>query len=394
MRVLIVGAGAQGAAMAHYLARSDAIDEVVCADVDPTRAGEARRFARSRKALSARLDAGNARGVSRALEHADLVVNAALPRFNLSLTRAAAIAGVHYQDLAAEYRAIDAQLRLSKTFARKGRTALLQCGGSPGITNVLARDAADSLDTVESVRLRLISRIDASRPLSLWSVAVALDDMEEPPAVFRNGRVERVPPFSDEEVFDFPPPFGRQPVLQHMHEEPLTLGRFLGKGIRYVDLKMGGHHVYQMKEAWSLGLLGRKPVAVDGVRVVPRDLLVALNPPALTPASVVRLLKSGVLRDATGCHALVVEGAKAGGRKVLRYAAVGPSLRAVQEWMPGATNLSYRVGVGAALFTEMIARGQVSPSGAFPPECLDADARAIYIERLKLRHLPFDVRES
>ena len=37
-----------------------------------------------------------------------------------------------------------------------------------------------------------------------------------------------------------------------MHEEPLTFGRFLGKGLRYVDLKMGGHHVDQMKVAMDL----------------------------------------------------------------------------------------------------------------------------------------------
>ncbi|HEY7513219.1 MAG TPA: saccharopine dehydrogenase NADP-binding domain-containing protein, partial [Vicinamibacteria bacterium] len=274
--------------MAHYLARSDAIDEVVCGDVSLPRAQSARRFAGSRKVSALRTDASRPKALARVLRGTDMVVNAALPRFNLPLTRAALAAGIHYQDLAGDYPAIGAQLRLSNGFARRGRLALLQCGGSPGITNVLAREAVEALDSVDSIKLRLFSRIESTRPVSLWSAEVALEDMEEPPAVFRDGRVVRVPPFSEEEVFDFPPPFGPQPVVQHMHEEPLTFGRFLGKGLRYVDLKMGGHHVFQMREAMGLGLLSHKPIRVGKAAIVPRDMLIALSPPALTPADVPR----------------------------------------------------------------------------------------------------------
>lgn len=385
--MLIVGSGAQGAVMAHYLGRSDAIDEVVCADVSKPRADAARHFAASKKVKSTVLDASRPRDLAQTLRGTDMVVNAALPRFNLPLTKAALAAGVHYQDLAGDYPTIDAQLRLSKGFARKDRIGLLQCGGSPGITNVLAREAVDSLDAVDSVKLRLISKIESTKPVSLWSVEVALDDMEEPPAVFQDGRVIRVPPFSDEEVFDFPPPFGPQPVLQHMHEEPLTFGRFLGKGLRHVDLKMGGHHVYQMREAMALGLLSRKPARIGKTTVVPRDLLIALSPPALTPDRVTKLLKQGVLHDATGCHLVQVEGTKGGSRRTIRYAGLGPSLKEVQAWMPGATNMSYKVGVSAAVLTEMVAEDRIPSRGVFPPECLPDEARTVFLERLRSTHI-------
>lgn len=392
--MLIVGSGAQGSVMAHFLARSDAIDEIVCADIDRARAEAARRFAGSQRVRSLALDARNGKAVARAVSAADLVVNASLPRLNVPLTRAALAAGVHYQDLAGDYPAIPTQLGLSAEFARKGRVGLIECGGSPGVTNVLAREAVESLDTVDAIRLRLASKIEAARPVSLWSAEVALEDMEEPPAVFRDGRVERVPPFSDEETYEFPPPLGPLRVVQHMHEEPLTFGRFLGKGLRYVDVKMGGHHIDQMQAAASLGLLGRQPVRVGRASVVPRDVLRSLLPPALTPAEVIRLLKRGVLHDATGCHLVQAEGTRGGHHVTLRYAAIGPSVREVQAWMPGATNMSYRVGVAAALFVEMIARGQVATPGVYPPECLTPEARGIYTERLRASHLDFLVSES
>ena len=373
--------------MARFLGRSDAIDSVVCSDVSLGRAQAAKRFANSPRVRAARIDASDPRAVRKALGSTDVVVNAALPRFNLPLTQAALEAGVHYQDLAADYGNLRAQIALSKRFERQGRIALMQCGGSPGVTNVLAREAVEELDTVDAVRLRLVSRIDATRPLSLWSAEVALEDMEEPPAVFEDGKVRRVPPFSEEEIFEFPEPFGRQSVVQHMHEEPITFGRFLGKGLRYVDLKMGGHHVVQMKEAMAMGLLSRERKRVGKVQVVPRDVLIALSPPALTPEAVPALLRRGILKDATGCHVVVVEGTKGGSRHVIRYDALGPSLREVQQWMPGATNMSYKVGVSAAILVEMLAWGEVKPAGVFPPECLAEETRRIFLARLEENHI-------
>lgn len=380
--------------MARYLAHREAIDHVTCADVSAARAAAAARFAAGRKASATRLDAGEPRALARALRDVDFAINAAHPRFNLPLSQACVRAGVGYQDLAAEYGAIAAQLRLSKAFARKGIVGLMHCGGSPGVTNTVAREGVDDLDRVDAVRLRLVSKQESTKPVSLWSVSVMLEDMAEPPAVFRDGKILRVPPFSDEETFAFPEPFGPQRVVQHMHEEPLTFGRLLGKGLRSVDLKMGGAHVFDMHEAFRLGLLGSKPVQVGPARVIPRDLVVALSPPAATPADVVRLLRRGILKDAVGCHVVEVEGERGGTRRTIRFTMRGPSLREVQAWMPGATNMSYRVGVSAAVLTEMVAQGEVEPHGIYPPEGLDARSRRIFLERLDREHLPVERGET
>lgn len=380
--------------MARYLARSEAIDRVVCADVSRERAAAASRFAGGRKATAARLDATNPKALARALGQTDLAVNAAHPRFNLPLSQACARLGVGYQDLAADYGVIGAQLRLSKKFARKGQVGLMHCGGSPGVTNVLAREGVEALDQVDAIRLRLVSKQESTRPVSLWSVAVALEDMAERPAVFRDGKIVRVPPFSDEETFDFPEPFGPQRVVQHMHEEPLTFGRLLGKRLGYVDLKMGGSHVFDMREAMRLGLLDTRPIRVGRSWVVPRDLLVAMSPPAATPTEVTRLMRRGILKDAVGCHVVQVEGERGGARRILRFTSLGPSLREVQAWMPGATNMSYRVGVSAAILLEMAAQDEVAPFGMYPPECLGDESRRVFLERLDRAHLPVECIEN
>ena len=45
----------------------------------------------------------------------------------------------------------------------------------------------------------------------------------------------------------------------------------------------------------------------------------------------------------------------------------------------GITHESYYTGQGAFLFTKMLVRGKVGLTGVFPPEALDAEARAYYL---------------
>ena len=57
MRVLIVGAGGVGSALATICARRDAFEHIVVADVDPSRAARAATTAHSDRVSSTRVDA-------------------------------------------------------------------------------------------------------------------------------------------------------------------------------------------------------------------------------------------------------------------------------------------------------------------------------------------------
>ena len=46
----------------------------------------------------------------------------------------------------------------------------------------------------------------------------------------------------------------------------------------------------------------------------------------------------------------------------------------------GITHESYYTGQGAFLFTKMLVHGKVGLTGVFPPEALDAEARAYYLK--------------
>jgi len=107
-----------------------------------------------------------------------------------------------------------------------------------------------------------------------WCPSVAIDDYAEEPVVFEDGEYKRYPPFSGVEEYRFPDPVGPQLVSRHSHEEAITLPRFIGKGIRFVDFRYPVDIV--AGALVKLGFSSYAPIEVKGAKVAPRDVLLSL----------------------------------------------------------------------------------------------------------------------
>jgi len=171
-------------------------------------------------------------------------------------------------------------LEFDEEFKKAGLTAVIGCGGSLGITNVLVRYVCDKLDSVDKIRLVMGGK-SSKEPEEVveawdpgWCPDVAIDDYAEKPVVFENGEYKRYPPFSGLEEYKFPDPVGPQLVTRHSHEEPLTLPRFIGKGVKHVDF------MYPLDTIAGalvkLGFASYDAIDVKGVKVAPRDVLLSL----------------------------------------------------------------------------------------------------------------------
>ena len=342
-------------------------------DVDVEMCRSHVKRAGSKKLSAHALDAGNIDAVARLAEGTDIIVNAVPPKFNLALMDAALRSGTDYVDLAfgPPYDTFEKQMQKDASFKEKDLTALTSTGSSPGIVNVIAANAAEGLDTVKSIRLRIGDVMLSKEAISTWSPDTMLGDMAEEPIVFENGEYKRVPPFSGEEVYNFPQPVGPQPTFMHVHEEAITLPRFIGKGIEYLDIKLGTPDMPLIKSLVALGLCSSVPIEVDGTKVIPRHLLLRLFPPTPTPEEIERKLASGVISDAHQTYVVEVVGRKGNSTVTYNYTVTAPSLRQVQKTMPGATHESYLTGTSAAVFTEMLGEGRISTKGVIAPECLD-----------------------
>src|SRR3990170_2725399 len=161
MRVAILGAGGVGRTLASELRSDDRVDSLLLVDLVGDRA-KVLAGMRGRVSIEAKqIDVSQVAALARALKGCDVAVNATLPKNNLPVMRAALEAGADYLDVAATgprepggKPGILEQLEMHDAFRAAGRTALLSMGLDPGMTNVLAREAADRLDSPDAGRIR------------------------------------------------------------------------------------------------------------------------------------------------------------------------------------------------------------------------------------------------
>ncbi|MEO8247695.1 MAG: saccharopine dehydrogenase NADP-binding domain-containing protein, partial [Chloroflexota bacterium] len=103
MRILLIGVGTVGEAIARLAADRDWCEAMVLADVDASRADVlARKLGDPERFPAISLDASSTDAVAAAARehHVDLVMNAVDPRFVMPIFEGALAAGVHYIDMA------------------------------------------------------------------------------------------------------------------------------------------------------------------------------------------------------------------------------------------------------------------------------------------------------
>jgi len=380
MKILIVGTGAQGSVIATELVRSPEISEVRVSDVDLAKAERLAERLKSEKVRAQRVDAKRTDDVIRAAEAVNVIVNTATlnDQITSNIMEAALKVGTHYQDLASYSHE---RLDFSDKWKEAGLTALIDTGLAPGLSNVLAAQAADKLDRVEEIRIRIWGGVESKDPTSFWSPETAWDDMVGEPIVYENGEIKRVPPFSGEEMYSFPDPVGPQTVFWHAHEEPETLPHFIGKGVKYVDFKLGGPDFPLAKAIVELGLMDDKPIDVKGVKVAPRDVFLALVPPTPPMEEVERMIKAGMINMRV-CCAVDVKGQEddAEVRHILYSNFM--DIHELEKRMPGANPIAYLTSVPASIFTRMLIKEEIKTRGVIPPEALEPEVRRVFIDRL------------
>jgi len=297
MKVLIVGAGAQGGPCASILARDKNVVQIVLGDIDLDLANKVKDKIKSDKITTTRVDAGKVEDIEKAARGADAIINLTLTAFNENIMQAALKSGAHYVDTSfgepslLDIRARDnilAQiienrpLAFDSEFKEAGLTALVGCGGSPGVTNILTRYICDKLDRVDEIHIRdgekLLGKtgevVKGWEPTwspfrTLWGYAVE-------PAVFENGEYKKYPIFSGCEEHNFPDPVGPVLISYHQHQETITLPHFIGKGVKYVGFK---YTVDPLLGAMiKMGFANPEPIDVKGIKVIPRDVLLKLAP--------------------------------------------------------------------------------------------------------------------
>jgi len=359
--VVLGGGGLTGQSTVRDLATGGLFDSVVVADLDESLAKASAKAAGAR-ASPVPIDVRKKPAVVKLLKGADVVVNAVQYTFNLDVMAAALEAHVPYLDFGGLFHMTRRQLELDAEFRKAKLLAIPGLGQVPGISNVLAMQACEDLDTVESLMIR-----DGWRDLTVgapeisftWSPSTFLDEMVLSAQVFENGAYKEYPAMSGAEEFEFGPPVGTTRVYRTLHSEPATLPESLrSKGIRHCEWKEGGPGIEVLRTMALLGLASDAPLDVKGQKVTPREFTLALLRHG-------KLLGApeGVIVNDWELFDIEVKGTK-GGKPVVRHAIGRFPPR--PDWHLTATE--YVVGIAGAVGAELIVQGKVSAIGVVPPE--------------------------
>jgi saccharopine dehydrogenase-like NADP-dependent oxidoreductase len=146
VKILLLGAGKIGAAVAELLAGSGDFE---VAAVDQTRAA-LRGIPRGVERVVA--DVEDAATLRRLMRGQDAAVSALPFYLNVKVAEAARAAAIHYFDLTEDVETTHAISKL----ARGARSAFMpQCGLAPGFISIVANHVAAGFDTLDTVRMRV-----------------------------------------------------------------------------------------------------------------------------------------------------------------------------------------------------------------------------------------------
>src|ERR1700687_1727557 len=386
MRIFVLGAGATGSLLAQLLERQG--HTVWCGDRDLERA---RRFLGKKSTIPvSEVNARNLRGIVRAARGCQLIINASASVFNQIVMRAALRLRAHYLDLSSHltrnpFKA--EQLAYAQRFAGKNRTALINTGAAPGLTNLLVKRAAEMLDIVEAGHIRLYESTESRDPISQWSPEVTFDEAISNPRVYRNGKFRMAKRFAELENFRFPSPVGAANVVLAAQDEVATLPYYVP--MQNMDVKIGGNEFDRLRRWYKQGKLSKS-----------RGIVRHRFPDTLSPRKIASLIRRGILQNAKFAAVVLVRGVKRGKKEdqrlLIRTECLFPTLYQIRQQGLYTTPVAYATAHVAALFIKFFPRDL---PGVFPPEALPVETRraivaGIRAHGIKIKHKTTVLRQD
>ncbi len=401
MKILLIGTGGVGEAIAVISKDRPFLERVVLADIDLSRALEvAAKVGGGTQFPVERVDASSKEQIvalARKYE-VDLVLNAVEPRFDMPIFDAALEAGANYLDMAMSLskrhatepyaktgRMLgDEQFAKFETWEDRGLVALVGMGVEPGMADVLAAYAAKHLfDEIEEVGVRDGANLEVRgyRFAPNFSIWTTIEECLNPPVIYEKGKGWfTTEPFSEPETFDFPGGIGPLECVNVEHEEVILVPRWLDVGRVTFKYGLGQEFIDVLRTIELLGLDATEPVEVGGVKVAPRDVVAACLP---DPA------KLGHLMTGKTCAGTWVRGRSGYQMKEAYLYQVADNEECMAKY--GVQAVVWQTAVSPVIAMELLDTGAWKGAGVLGPEAFDPDP---FVELMGSYDFPLGIRES
>jgi lysine 6-dehydrogenase len=352
-RIAVLGCGLVGSTIVRDLA-AEADLQVRAVDLSEENLAAVASVARVE---SRREDLSSGSGIAAASEGCDAVVGAVPGRLGTSMLRTVIEAGKPISDISF---APENPLELDALAREKGVTAVVDCGVSPGLSNLAVGRAAAKLDRLEDAVI-FVGGLPVERrwPYEYRIVFSATDVIEEytrPARLVEGGRLVVKPALSEPEPVEFP----GVGTLEAFNTDGL---RTLVETVRATNMKEKTlrypGHAEKMRMLRESGFFGESPERIGGADVIPR---------ALTERLLFRAWRREEGEEELTVLRVVATGESAGSRVRYSFDLFDRTDRAT-----GETSMARTTGYPCSIMAQMLVRGEFRRPGVLPPELFAGD---------------------
>ena len=264
-KVIIVGAGPIGTALAYYLTTFDEVESVRVIDTSALRLRQLHDRVPNSRVKSFQADVRDPVVLQEAVREASVVIGCTAPALSVGLATTCVAMGVSYCDLGGNEAVTESLLMLGEEAKAKGVTIVPNCGLAPGLTNIITQIAIAELDSVKNVRIRVgdIPRYPSEEinfRLS-WSPEKVLEDYTSLAMAIVDGEVTALDPLTDVESISFGDGYGALEAFVASGSQ-MFLARALAGKVKNLDYKIirRAGHASQMRFVIGMGLAEKQLV--------------------------------------------------------------------------------------------------------------------------------------
>lgn len=359
MRALVLGgAGAVCKETTRDLAKYSQYDEIVVADFNLKAATKLVEDIGDKRLTPLFFDAEEYGSMLKLFPGFDVVINGLPWKYDLPVTKACVEVGVNGLDVSTE----ENQWDYDQQAKDKNMVFIPGVGATPGITNAMARRAADRMDEVDDIQINFAAfRCPAPAPGLLITFLWEFHPDTESRVYYEEGEFIWVGPFEGIKKVTFPGQIGEQEVCYIPHPETRTMPKSLGAKKVSVRGCFPPQAMRIAKVMLDWGLYSDETVTIKGIESTPFeimfDLLLEMPETKQTP-----IWAYGLIVDVYG---------QANGRQVKH--SLWTTHPPQEEWGGSAAyykNIAIPLSIGAQMITD----GDVEERGVLPPEiALDPD---------------------
>ena len=371
MKILCLGAaGKISRESAYDLVEYSDFEKITIADYNEDAGMEVVKWLDDPRVDFVKIDVNDFQSAVASIKGYDLAMDGTTISLNDRSTACIAAAGVHGINL----NGCGAEWDFDRQFSDNGKICIPGVGMTPGTTNLMTRQAADQLETVDTIRISH----GAFRPVAFSPAIAETTRVEYDPdlpsrVVYENGKFIQVPPFARPMEIELPPPFGTHTQYIIPHAETMTLPKSLAdKQIQLIEVRgtWPPDNMALIRSLYDWGFMRNDKIEIDGIQIGIMDAI----------AGYLLQSKEGQNTALYG-YALHVE--VTGIRKGKKYRHILTHTHPASDGsVTGWEKLrAYTrcVGIPMSIGAQMIASGQIHGSGVVAPE-LALEPSAVFKE--------------